>query len=511
LRIVRMAGPLAPDPVSFGGVIYYHFVTELHRVTGWRQLPPSRISGHRARVIQSMLFNSQVFILFFLPVVLALYYWAAEKRTLRQAIVVIVSLGFYAWWNVRFVPLLVGLTVVNYLIVYLHGRRAMRGLPMIGVAINLLVLCIFKYANFLGANFAVVLGESFQPWDIILPLGISFFVFQKISYLIDLRRGDRHIYGFLDFCMFVTFFPQLIAGPLVRHNEIIHQFRASPRNDRTWENLGRGFVLFLLGIVKKAGIADTVALVCDPLFHKAAGGSVLNAAEAWAAAITYTLQIYFDFSGYSDMAIGLGLMFGLRLPFNFDAPYRSLSIREFWRRWHMTLSRFLRDYLYIPLGGNRRGPLRQVLNVVITMLLGGLWHGASWTFVAWGGLHGLALALNSAWDRLGLRLHWVLGWGLTMLFVIGAWVLFRSPDFGTAANILESMAGFNGIGRTKVDNALVVELAIALALFGPTTQRLALEIVRPSPWLAVPAGVVMVLALLLIGGRIPNEFIYFQF
>jgi alginate O-acetyltransferase complex protein AlgI len=458
-----------------------------------------------------MLFNSQIFILVFLPVVLALYYWAADRRWLRQSIVIIASLGFYAYWNVRFVPLLAGLTLVNYLIVYLHGRHVMRGLPMIGVAINLLVLCVFKYANFIGANVAALLGRPFHAWDIILPLGISFFVFQKISYLIDLRRGDRHIYGFLDFCMFVTFFPQLIAGPLVRHNEIIDQFRASPRNAQMWENLGRGFVLFLLGVIKKAGIADTVALVCDPLFQKAASGGLLNAAEAWAAATTYTLQIYFDFSGYSDMAIGLGLMFGLRLPFNFDAPYRSRSIREFWRRWHMTLSRFLRDYLYIPLGGNRRGPWRQAVNVVVTMLLGGLWHGASWTFVAWGGLHGVALALNGAWNRLGLRLPQLAGWGLTMLFVIAGWVLFRSPDFGTAAHVLESMAGLHGIGRTKVDNALVVELAAVLAVFGPTSQRLALEMARPSPWLAVPVGVVTVLALLLIGGRIPNEFIYFQF
>jgi len=459
-----------------------------------------------------MLFNSPLFILVFLPPVLALYYAAAERRTLRQAIAVAASLGFYGYWNYRFVPLLVGLTVVNYLIAHWHGRGGLRGhLPMIGVAVNLAVLCIFKYANFIGGNLAALAGQPFQPWDIILPLGISFFVFQKISYLIDLKRGDRHIYGLLDFSMFVSFFPQLIAGPLVRHNEIIGQFEASPCRPGMWENLGRGFVLFLLGIVKKAAIADTMALICDPLFQQAAGGAALNGAEAWAAAVTYTLQIYFDFSGYSDMAIGLGLMFGLRLPFNFNAPYRSISIREFWRRWHMTLSRFLRDYLYIPLGGSRSGPGRQALNVVLTMLLGGLWHGASWTFVAWGGLHGLALAVNGAWNRTGRRLPWGLGWVSTMLFVIGAWVLFRSPDFGTAAHILASMAGLNGIGTAKLDNALAVDLAAVLAVFGPTSQSLALEKLRPSPWLAVPAGIAMVLVLLLIGGRIPNEFIYFQF
>jgi alginate O-acetyltransferase complex protein AlgI len=458
-----------------------------------------------------MLFNSDAFILVFLPVVLSLYYAAAEQRALRQGVVILASLAFYGYWNIRFVPLLVGLTLANYAIIYLHGKGTMRGLPMLGVALNLLVLGVFKYADFIGANVAALFGQPFQPWHIILPLGISFFVFQKISYLIDLKRGDRHIYGFLDFCMFVTFFPQLIAGPLVRHNEIIGQFPASPRRPEMWENLARGFVLFLLGIVKKVGIADTVAMACDPLFQKAAAGGMLNAAEAWSAALTYTLQIYFDFSGYSDMAIGLALMFGLRIPFNFDAPYRSISIRDFWRRWHMTLSRFLRDYLYIPFGGNRHGSLRQALNVVATMLLGGLWHGASWTFVAWGGLHGLALAVNGAWDRQGWRMPSQLGWVVTMLFVIVGWVLFRSPDFTTAAHVLQSMAGGNGLGTVKLPDAWVVVLAVGLATVGPTTQRLALDLLRPSPWLAGLAGIVMVLALLLIGGRLPNEFIYFQF
>jgi len=457
-----------------------------------------------------MLFNSFPFIFIFLPVVLGLYYGAANRRVLRQSVVILGSLAFYGYWNIRFVPLLVGLTLANYAIVYLFGKGLGRWLPIFGIVLNLVVLGIFKYADFLGANVSAVLGQAFKPWDILLPLGISFFVFQKISYLIDLKRGDRHIYGFLDFCMFVTFFPQLIAGPLVRHNEIIGQFAASPRRPEMWENLGRGFVLFLLGIVKKVAIADTVAMACDPLFQKAAGG-LLNAAEAWAAAGTYTLQIYFDFSGYSDMAIGLALMFGLRIPINFDAPYRSLSIREFWRRWHMTLSRFLRDYLYIPLGGNRRGALHQAMNVVATMLLGGLWHGASWTFVAWGGLHGVALAVNGGWNRLGWRLPWLAGWMLTMGFVMAGWVLFRSPDFTTAARVLQSMAAWNGIGTVKLANGWVIPVAVGIAVFGPTTQRAALELLRPSPWLAGLAGIVLVLALLLIGGRIPNEFIYFQF
>ena len=343
-----------------------------------------------------------------------------------------------------------------------------------------------------------------------LPLGISFFTFQKISYLVDLRRGDRHVYGLLEFAAFVTFFPQLIAGPLVRHNEIIPQFALPPRRPAVWENLARGAVLFTIGLTKKAAIADTIAPICDPLFA-AAGQSSLNLAEAWAAAGAYTLQIYFDFSGYSDMAIGLALMFGLRLPFNFAAPYRATSIRAFWRRWHITLSRFLRDYVYIPLGGNRRGPALQAANVIATMLLGGLWHGAAWTFVAWGGLHGAALAANGAWARAGRRMPAPLGWALTMLFVIGGWVLFRSPDFTTAAGVLGSMAGLHGVGRAHVDNAAVLGLAVAAVLLLPPSQDLALRRLRATPWLAVPAGVALVFLLLLVGGRVPNEFIYFQF
>ena len=457
-----------------------------------------------------MLFNSQLFILGFLPCVLGLYYLAAPWLRLRQAVLVAASLAFYGGWDVRFVPLLVGLTLANWLVVRAYGRWRRDAILVAGVAMNLAVLVVCKYANFAAASWDALWGGVHRPWAIVLPLGISFFTFQKISYLIDLRRGDRHVYGLLEFAAFVTFFPQLIAGPLVRHNEIIPQFALPPRRPQVWENLARGAVLFTIGLLKKAAIADTMAIICDPLFARA-GLAPLNAAEAWAAAGSYTLQIYFDFSGYSDMAIGLGLMFGLRLPFNFAAPYRARSIRDFWRRWHITLSRFLRDYVYIPLGGNRRGAAMQAVNVVATMLLGGLWHGAAWTFVAWGGLHGLGLAVNGAWDRAGLPMPRVLGWALTLLFVIVGWVLFRSPDFATAAGVLGSMAGAHGAGHTHVDNAAVMVLAIGAALLLPPSQDLALKHLRPSPWLAVPVGAALVFLLLLVGGRVPNEFIYFQF
>jgi D-alanyl-lipoteichoic acid acyltransferase DltB (MBOAT superfamily) len=459
-----------------------------------------------------MLFNSQAFIVCFLPVVLSLYYLLAASRPARQAVVVLASIAFYAWWDVRFVPLLVGLTVANWLVAQWFGAWQAKWIPVLGVVLNLAVLGLFKYADFFRGTVFGLLGQDWHPWDLVLPLGISFFVFQKISYLIDLRRGDRHIYGFLDFCMFVMFFPQLIAGPLVRHNEIIHQFDLDPRREEMWENLSRGFILFIIGVAKKVIFADTLAMAADPLFAKALG-TPLSAAEAWTAAGAYTLQIYFDFAGYSDMAIGLALMFGLRIPFNFNAPYRALSVRDFWRRWHMTLSRFLRDYLYIPLGGNRCGPARQAANVVATMLLGGLWHGANWTFVAWGGLHGAALAVNHVWESRGVRLPRAFAWVLTLLFVICGWVLFRSPDFTHAGQVLASMAGAHGLGHIRLDREYVLALAfgVAVATLGPTSQEAALRRLRPETWLAVPAGAALAYLLLLVGGRLPNVFIYFQF
>jgi D-alanyl-lipoteichoic acid acyltransferase DltB (MBOAT superfamily) len=459
-----------------------------------------------------MLFNSQAFILLFLPLVLGLYYAVAHNRAARQSLVVLASMVFYGWWDWRFVPLLSGLTVANWLVAVWFGRVRAGWIPLLGVAMNLAVLGLFKYADFLRGTYFGLASQPWQPWSLILPLGISFFVFQKISYLIDLRRGDRHIYGFLDFCMFVGFFPQLIAGPLVRHNEIIHQFRADPRGPAMWENLSRGFFLFVVGVTKKVALADTLAMAIDPVFAKAATAP-LNAAEAWAAAVGYTLQIYFDFSGYSDMAIGLGLMFGLRLPFNFDAPYRAVSVRDFWRRWHMTLSRFLRDYLYIPLGGNRCGPVRQAFNVIVTMLLGGLWHGANWTFVVWGGLHGVGLAVNHLWAQTGLRLPRAVGWALTLLFVIAGWVLFRCPDFATAGDVLASMAFRHGVGEAVFnrDTWAAMLIGAAVALIGPTSQRAAMTVLRPEAWVAVPVGFGLAWLVLMIGGRLPNVFIYFQF
>ena len=460
-----------------------------------------------------MLFNSQALILGLLPLALAGWY-LAPTRPVRQAWVVLASLVFYAFWDPRFVPVLVGLTLLNWLVARAHARSPRGWWADLGIAMNLGVLGWVKYANFIADNVAWALGGRHEGWNIILPLGVSFYVFQKVSYLVDLKRGQAKTYALSDFFLFVTFFPQLVAGPLVRHNEVIWQFAQDPRRPEMAENLARGLVLFTIGLVKKVGIADTLAPVADAAFGRAAAAQALTGGDAWLGTLAYTLQIYFDFSGYSDMALGLALMFGLRLPANFDAPYSAASIREFWRRWHMTLSRFLRDYLYVPLGGNRAGAARQAVNVAVTMLLAGLWHGAAWTFVVWGGLHGLALAANAAWARAGLAMPRLLGWALTMGFVMLGWVLFRAPDFASAARMFTAMAGPPWVGgAVSMDTTQTVALLAGCiaAVAGPASQVIALDRLRPLPWVGAAAGVVLFLMLLLVGGRVPNEFIYFQF
>ena len=462
-----------------------------------------------------MLFFSQVFLILFLPPTLAAYYLLAGHLRLRRWLLIGASLVFYGYWDLRLVPLLVGSVAVNWAFARAFGPGRGRHLIACGVALNLAVLGLFKYADFFGDSLGSLLGWHHQPWSIVLPLGISFFTFQQISYLVDLRRGRAPVYKFGEFALYVTFFPQLIAGPIVRHNEIIHQYALDPRREGLDERLSRGLVLFVLGLVKKILIADGLANVADPLYALAAAGEPLGLADAWAAAGAFGLQIYFDFSGYSDMAIGLGLLFGFTLPINFNAPYRADSIREFWRRWHITLSLFLRDYLYIALGGNRHGRAHMVLAIMVTMLLGGLWHGAAWGFVAWGGIHGLALVIQRAWTGLGRRMPRAPAWLLTMLVVFFAWVMFRAESFEAAADIWGSMLGRSGLHATStgIEDAWLLAVAATIALLIPTSQRIALERLRLRRLGAIGIGlaVALIYITVLVGGGGEAAFIYFQF
>ncbi|MBT5414561.1 MAG: MBOAT family protein [Rhodospirillaceae bacterium] len=462
-----------------------------------------------------MLFASQVFLIAFLPAVLALYYLAAGRARLRIWLLIVASLVFYGYWDLRLVPLLLASVGVNWLFARAIGEGAGRWHVVAGVGLNLLVLGIFKYADFFAGNLEALFGLEHRAWGIVLPLGISFFTFQQVSYLVDRARDRAPLYRFDDYALFVTFFPQLIAGPIVRHNEIILQYALHPLRPGFDERFSRGLTLLVIGLAKKTLLADQLAPIADPLYAASAAGTALGTIEAWLAAIAFGFQIYFDFSGYSDMAIGLGLLFGFALPLNFNAPYRSISIREFWRRWHMTLSRFLRDYLYIPLGGNRHGVVRMMLALMATMLLGGLWHGAAWTFVVWGGMHGLALAVQRAWGQAGIALPRVVGWAATMLVVFLAWVMFRAESFASAWSIWAAMAGGGegGIALAIAEPAdlWLIALCAFVVLALPVSQRLALERLRPSRLSAAAAGAALLYVTLLVGGGRAVEFIYFQF
>lgn len=341
-----------------------------------------------------MLFNSYPFILLFLPTTLLGFFLLAKiKHRLAAAWLAAASIFFYGWWNPAYVLLLLTSIGMNYAfgvrLARLHaaGRDEHAGhLLTVAVVADLLLLCYYKYADFFLTNLGKLAGTPLGLAEIALPLGISFFTFTQIAFLVDARRGEAKEYSLIHYCLFVTYFPHLIAGPILHHGEMMPQFRNDATYRVKWENLAVGLTLFLIGLYKKTVLADGIAEFVGPAFNAAAAGSSLTLLNAWVAALAYTFQIYFDFSGYSDMAIGLSRLFGIVLPLNFDSPYKATSIIDFWRRWHITLSRFLRDYLYVSLGGNRKGTTRRYLNLFLTMLLGGFWHGAGWTFMCWGAM-----------------------------------------------------------------------------------------------------------------------------
>jgi len=305
-----------------------------------------------------------------------------------------------------------------------------------GIVSNLALLGYFKYADFFIENFNFVTGSNIQLLNLLLPLAISFFTFQQIAYLVDSYRCETKEYDFLNYALFVTFFPQLIAGPIVHHKEMMPQFANNRNLLKNYKNIALGIFIFSLGLFKKVVIADTFAIWANAGFDIA---ETLSLFEAWATSLSYTFQLYFDFSGYTDMAIGIALLFNIKLPINFNSPYKALNIQDFWRRWHITLSRFLRDYVYIPLGGNKISSFRTYANLMATFVIGGLWHGAGWTFVFWGFLHGLALVVHRLWSNLGFKIWTWLAWFITFNFVNIAWIFFRAKEWDDAIKVLEGM------------------------------------------------------------------------
>ncbi len=485
-----------------------------------------------------MLFHTDLFIFGFLPLTLLAFFVAARvNRRLPVFVLIAASLVFYAYWMPEVTLLLLGSIVFNYLAgLYLQGDKpkAQRRLAIIAaITVDLGLLGYFKYANFFTGTLHALTGIG-GPMDVILPIGISFYTFTQIAYLVDSYKGEVKERSFSSYVLFVTFFPHLIAGPVLHHKEMMPQF-ANPETFRfNWLRTTLGVLLFAIGLWKKVVFADTVAPWANEAFNAADAGSVPELFTAWGGALAYTIQIYFDFSGYSDMAVGLGLMFGIILPINFDSPYRSFSIVEFWRRWHMTLSRFLRDYLYIPLGGNRHGEVARYRNLFLTMLLGGLWHGASWLFVVWGALHGVYLVIAHLWSQAGLKLQSFVGkmaapfagWAITMLAVIVAWVFFRSTTINGAADMLGGMAGMNG-ANLNVLNGFLADPRL-WGTGSPIVAALAAVLLPNSMWIVaraeklltenrrlaiggagVLAGAAGFVGLIFIGAH--NEFLYFQF
>ena len=413
-----------------------------------------------------MLFNSQPFVLVFLPLALA-GFAVASRGGGRAALawVAACSLVFYGYWRPVFVLLLLASIGVNFSLGRIvlrrapdHRRSARRWL-ILGIGFNLGLLGWFKYAAFGAGALARATGWAIPIPAVFLPLAISFFTFQQIMFLVDGYTGARADVGLLPYAALVSFFPHLIAGPIVRPGEIIPQLMSPAFPGLRRDAVAEGLTVFLLGLAKKLVLADLFARYADVGFDAAAGGHALTLVEAWCAVLAFALQIYFDFSGYSDMAIGLARMFNVRFPENFASPYQARDIAEFWRRWHITLSRFLRDYLYIPLGGNRRGGGRRMVNLMTVMLLGGLWHGAAWTFVLWGGLHGTYLMVHAGWRRLGFPLWRPASHAITLLAVLVAWVPFRADRIGTAWAMLRAMAGGNGLALPQMVVAAFPPLA----------------------------------------------------
>lgn len=396
-----------------------------------------------------MLFNSYEFIFLFLPITLIVYFTLNRfgKNELAKGWLVIASLYFYSYFNRTYLILIIVSILVNYGI----GKKLSDNktdiiirklLLIVGVVFNLGALGYFKYYDFFVSNINNLFGTDIKLLHIMLPLGISFFTFQQLSFVIDMYKRFNLIYSFTDYCLFVTFFPQLIAGPIVLPTEMLPQFETEENKRVNWENMNRGLYVFSIGLAKKVIIADTIANFANAGFDMMES---LNFVEAWLTSISYTLQLYFDFSGYCDMAMGIALMFNIGLPLNFNSPYKSTNIQDFWKKWHMTLGRFMTNYLYIPMGGNRKGELKTLRNLFIVFLASGIWHGAGWNFIIWGMLHGICILIHRIWKNSGRKMNKFVGWFITMNLVNIFWVFFRATNMTDAVKVIKGMFDINNL------------------------------------------------------------------
>ena len=460
-----------------------------------------------------MVFSSYIFLFVFLPLFLASYYLTPERG--RSFLILVFSYGFYAWWRLDFLGLLVGVTVGSYVFALAmeacsdeHRRKQ---LLFVGVSLNLAALAYFKYANFGIDSLNVLLqaaGLTPMAWTaVLLPIGLSFYIFHAISYLVDIYRHEAlPARNLIDFAAFIALFPHLVAGPVLRYHLLAEQFR---HRVHSFERFSRGSLIFMIGFCKKVLIADSVAPLADAAFSVANPGF----GDAWLGSLAYTVQLFYDFSGYTDMAIGLALMIGFVFPENFNDPYTATSITDFWKRWHMSLSNWLREYLYVPLGGNRKGEARTYINLFLTMLLGGLWHGANWTFVIWGAWHGALLAAERYWGRRSEQ-RWpvVLQMARTLLFVIIGWVFFRATDLEAAGRMLYAMVGGNGFAmapefawRVTHEQLAILVIGMGLVYLAPWWRN---GVGRHLKYLCIPG---FVWAVATLSAQSFTPFLYFQF
>jgi alginate O-acetyltransferase complex protein AlgI len=460
-----------------------------------------------------MLFNDYPFLLVFLPAAILIYRLVDPYPQLRILTLVLLSFAFYAYGNPPFILLLVLSILINWLAALAYARTKMAAIITAAIVADLAVLGVFKYSNFLAYNLGLVLGRSLPHFDIVLPLGISFFTFHHIMYLVDLRRGKAPLYPLPRYALYISFFPQAIAGPLVRWSEVMEQFGRKVYSPGWQREFYVGLAFIATGLFEKIFLGDRLAGVIDPVYAQAAGGPVTNG-DAWLA-LSFNILILYDFAGYSDIAIGLGLLFGVRLPFNFNAPFRSTDIQDFWQRWHITLMKFLREYLFFPLVNKRIVPRRWLPlqyfgAMILTMALCGLWHGASWTFVLWGTLHGIALVICALWRRYGPRLPSLLGWALTVIFALLTGVIFRAGTLDAAFNIYQGLAVPPDLAQGR--RLLPVVIIVLMAFVLPASQDvIALLTRRPRPWLAALIGFCLLAILVSLGEGNVTGFAYFRF
>ena len=469
-----------------------------------------------------MLFNSFEFVFGFLPITLFFYFLLnrfsfLSKWDLSKIWLFACSIFFYGWWNPKYLILIISSIIINYVIGTKIGKdhntlKIKKILLTSGLLFNLGLLGYFKYANFFIDNTNYLFNSEFYLSNIILPLGISFFTFQQVAYLVDSYKGYTKEYNFVNYGVFVSFFPQLVAGPIVHHKEVMEQFVENKKITKVdYFNLSKGLFIFLLGLSKKLIIADTFSLIVNQGYSNV---NLLSTWEAWITSVFYSIQLYFDFSGYSDMAIGLGLMFNIKLPVNFNSPYKAESIKEFWRRWHITLSRFLRDYLYIPFGGNRYGEFVTYRNLLITFIIGGIWHGAGWTFIFWGFLHGIALIINQLINKVNLSLHKYINVFLTFFFVNITWVFFSSTSWDQAISILERMfINYQGSLEFKLIGSYLdapIFIIGIMLLFWKNALEFASSFKISSKYLILII-LLLFINIIFMNSAISKEFLYFDF